>query len=236
MGIYAMQKEVRQAKGVLAHGVPLDSIGSYTILERPLKVPEEHYKECYGVAVFAEYSMALGVGALRGYGIVVKKLNKGSADETWSAPVPFSINGMQVGASVGIAKTEFIMFLTSPEQVKAFEHDAEIKLTASVVGSGQNNEMHMAQTTQTEGMAERIDLSIGGEGPIATGIVYAHARGVMLSAALGGSVLHLERQKLLTAYGNNATAAAVLNGEIGMDAAYSDEDMQVVYRLLNKKK
>eukprot|EP00186_Timspurckia_oligopyrenoides_P002185 CAMPEP_0182445470 /NCGR_PEP_ID=MMETSP1172-20130603/3580_1 /TAXON_ID=708627 /ORGANISM="Timspurckia oligopyrenoides, Strain CCMP3278" /LENGTH=237 /DNA_ID=CAMNT_0024641247 /DNA_START=43 /DNA_END=756 /DNA_ORIENTATION=+ len=236
MGIKALRTEVLQTKEVIKHGVPHETSSKFFLFgwDRNVKIPVDHFHDCYGVAIFAEYSVALGIGAVHGVGLMMKKLKKGTPEEFWSAPVPFAINGAEGGATVGFTKTDFIMFFTTPEQMKMFELHSEVKVTASIMGSSSNTEMHFADTTK-EGVAERVDFSVLGDGSASTGFLYANAKGFMISAALSESVMKIENNKFHAAYGQGATASAVLNGELGLHDAYSDIDMAKVYTLMNKK-
>ncbi|KAA8490330.1 SH3 domain-containing protein [Porphyridium purpureum] len=225
----ALGAQVQLTKKVLAHGVHTDA-GTSTRAH----VPEKYFHDCCGVVVVTQHAVALVVGGVHGSGLVMKKLNKGSPLETWSAPVPFTITGAQFGVSIGWAKTEFILFLTSHDQVEAFEHHAQVDLTTSAVGAADTRD-HAAG-----GVASRVDVMIAGKGTnsrgragvSSTGAVFANASGAMLSAAIGGSVLALDTERLHSAYGANATAKSVLNGHVGMEAAHGDNEMKDIYKLL----
>ncbi|KAA8492307.1 SH3 domain-containing protein [Porphyridium purpureum] len=226
MALDAMKKELSQGYVVLSHGVPAEHAGGKAM---PVKVPEKHFRDCYGVVIFVEYELALVVGAAYGYGVIIKKINKGAPDEKWSAPVPFTITGAQVGASAGYAKSEFILFLTSVEQMTAFEKYAQLDLTAEAIGTGDTEEQ------LRDGMAGRLDVKIGGAGK-GSGILYGNSSGAMVSASLGTSVLIQDHEKLKRAYGKDASAQKVLNGELGMEAAYADPIMAAVYNQTVYKK
>ncbi|KAA8490328.1 hypothetical protein FVE85_3746 [Porphyridium purpureum] len=226
MGFEALKKEVSQAYVVLSHGVPAEHVGGNA---KPVRVPEKYFHDCYGVVIFVEHELALVVGAAYGSGLIIKKINKGTPQESWSAPVPFTITGAKVGASAGYAKSEFILFLTTPEQIASFEKHAQLDLLASATGTADSDE-HM-----TDGMAGRLEVKIGGAG-VGRGVLFGNSTGAMVSAAVGTSVLVQDHEKTERAYGRGAKPDKVLSGELGLEVAYADPIMAAVYNQMVYKK
>ena len=111
-------------------------------------VPPAVMRDAKGVAIFAITKVGFVLTGRGGTGVVLARTEKG-----WSGPSAICTGGIGVGFQAGVAVSEHVMILNTPEAVKAFSQGSNFSLGANLsvaVGPvGRSAEAGVAKPTRS---------------------------------------------------------------------------------------
>mmetsp|Transcript_5135 Transcript_5135/g.12369 ORF Transcript_5135/g.12369 Transcript_5135/m.12369 type:complete len:222 (+) Transcript_5135:90-755(+) len=158
-------------------------------------VPPKVLAASHGV-VFLHYLKAGAVvSATIGTGFVIARINKGEANECWSAPSALSTGGMGIGFQIGAEKAHNAVILNTPEAKDSFTHKMKITLGA------------------TSDLSDGIANNMRGESAILGAhdtSSYTYAGGTWAGIGLDSAALTTDKSANKEFYGREATPEQLL--------------------------
>jgi len=138
---------------------------------------------------------ALVIGGTHGEGLASCK----TSDNTWSQPVPTSINQGSIGLQAGVKSVDLVLFFQDEKAEMALKRgEFELGTDVSVVAGRFDS---------------NIDTSNAGV------VVYSRAKGLFAGASINGSKIGKDQDKIIQCYGKSADYAALL--ESPQDSGYA---------------
>ena len=181
-----------------AEGLQDDVDQAVTILEKFGEIPEKSIppdviRDAKGLAILTSVKAGFIVSGQGGKGLVVARVGK-----SWSGPSAIGTGGAGFGFQAGVEVTEFILILNTPEAVKAFSHQGNVRLGADVsVAVGP-----VGRTVS------------GAVTPMAAVYTYSRSQGLFGGVSLEGTVVAARDDANAEYYGHKITPDEILSGKI----------------------
>jgi lipid-binding SYLF domain-containing protein len=162
-------------------------------------VPKAILDKARCVGVFPQVIKAgFIVGGRGGRGVISCRVRGG-----WSGPAYFDLKGGSIGLQIGAQSTDFVLLFMTDDGIESllkskFEMGGDASVAAGPVGR--------TVSAATDAMLNAQILS------------YSRSKGLFAGLELKGSVITQDESDLKAAYGETATAEAVLRGRIAPPA------------------
>lgn len=171
-------------------------------------------KRCVGVCFVKVYRIGLIVTVRAGKGVLLHKVpieDNDNNDNTlspqeqkrkwkWSAPCPISYAGPSIGASIGIERSKYIIFLMTEKDVSAF-----VSGTLSVGLNG---------TGALGPVGRSGEAFISAHGSDSGTFVYAESSGIYGGISLEFTGVSIDNVAIQVQYGKNITSGDIIHGRI----------------------
>jgi len=168
-------------------------------------VPAEIIANTHGICFLFYVKVGFVFTGELGTGFVIRRLNRGEANERWSAPTAITSGGMGWGAQVGAEKIYTAVFLQSQAAVDVFGDKAKVNFGAdAAIAAGP-----VGRNFDIKGEA--------GTGGVAVNYSYSYAAGAFAGIALNGAVMGSNPMMNETFYGQKYNAHELVHGAAGLD-------------------
>jgi lipid-binding SYLF domain-containing protein len=179
------------------------------------RIPFDLLSDVKGVMFLSVVKGGLGIGGLIGSGIIMSR-NPNWRRE-WSVPAALALGGLQIGLSVGIEKTDHIIFIRDEDVITKFRSGlrlgGDIGLCVGPLGQNRN-----------------IGLSVNEKG-VVNNVTYSMSKGIYIGFALEGAIITVRNDCNEKFYGQKCDITELLNGSI---QAPFNEDIIKLYEELSK--
>jgi len=188
---FSMEALIKQGKSVF------ESF-THPKLTMEQRIPFNLLSDVKGVMFLSVVKGGIGIGGLAGSGIIMARNPNWKRE--WSGPAALGLGGLQIGLSVGIEKTDHIIFIRDQDVITKFRSGlrlgGDIGLCVGPLGQNRN-----------------IGLNVNEQGVI-NNVTYSMSKGMYMGFALEGALLTVRNDCNETFYGEKCDITEILNGSV----------------------
>lgn len=154
-------------------------------LEKAEKIPKALIKGCSGLLLMSSKEFGFGLSSQGGAGVLIAR-----KDGKWSPPVAMQLQGLGVGAVVGLADHEMVVVLGRFATTKLVEGDFQIKMG-----------LDAGFAAGKLGGDFGAEIAVSNKGGFGTSYVYSWNKGVLFSAQFESCMISMAPKPNLGFYG-----------------------------------
>jgi len=162
------------------------------------RIPFRLFNDMKGMMFITVYKGGIGVGGFVGTGIIMAHNPNWKVE--WSAPCAIMLGGLQIGLSIGVEKTDHIIFIRDENVITKFH---------SGVRLGGDISMSMG----TLGRDTNVGVTLNQKGAISN-VSYSMSKGAYIGIALEGAVITIRNDCNEKYFGHQCNVTEILNGSI----------------------
>jgi lipid-binding SYLF domain-containing protein len=162
------------------------------------RIPFHLFNDVKGMMFISVVKGGIGVGGLLGTGIIMAHNPNWRIE--WSAPCAIALGGFQIGLSIGIEKTDHIIFIRDENVITKFHSGISLGGDISMCMGPLGRDTNFGVTLNEKGALKNVS--------------YSMSKGAYIGIALEGAVISVRNDCNAKYFGHECNVEQILSGSI----------------------